>query len=291
MRPPRHLPAPDFRSTRSLVLRLAILIVLFIAALQSISFYVESLWYGSLGFESVYWYRLRTQSLVFLVVGAVTALVLWMIFRLVAPPSGHVRRPFLRLGQEAIVLPTSESLKGLAVPVAIIVGIFFGLSFSSDWSRYALFLNRTATPAVADPIFGRELSFYLFTLPVLEDVAGWFLAISIIGLIAAILLAATDMLASFRGVSLALCLLLIAAAFQTYVGRYMLLNQEHGLFTGVRYVDHKIVIPGLLFVIAALLVGAGVAAANMRLARLRNLVIAVLIPGLTYLVPRLISPL
>src|SRR5262249_43280684 len=82
----------------------------------------------------------------------------------------------------------------------------------------------------------------------------------------------------------------IAAAFQTYVGRYTLLNQENGLFTGVRYVDHNIVIPGLLFVIAALLVGAGVAAANMRMERLRNLVIAVLIPGLTYLVARVIAP-
>src|SRR4029078_10250060 len=136
-------------------------------ALQSISFYVESLWYGALGFDSVYWYRLRTQSLVFFGVAVVTAIALFAIIRLVTPPPGFARRPFLQFGQEAIAIPTSATLKRLAWPVAIVAGALFGLSFSSDWSTFALFLNRTATPGVADPIFAKPLSFYLFTLPVL----------------------------------------------------------------------------------------------------------------------------
>ena len=214
MRPPQHLPTPDFRATGGFAARLGILIVLVIAALQSISFYVESLWYGSLGFESVYWYRLRMQSLVFLAVAVITSVALFAIIRLVTPPPGYTRRPFIQFGQEAIAIPTSATLKRIAWPVGIVAGALFGLSFSSDWSTFALFLNRTATEGAADPIFGKPLSFYLFTLPVLESLAGWFLGICIIGLIAAVILAATDMMASFRGVSLALCLLLMAAAFQ-----------------------------------------------------------------------------
>src|SRR5262245_9247860 len=122
MRPPRHLPAPDFRATRSFVARLVILILLVIAALQSISFYVESLWYGSLGFEQVYWYRLRMQYLMFLGVGILTTFVLWVIFRLVTPPPGYTRRPVLQFGQETISIPTSDNLKRLSLPAAIIFG-------------------------------------------------------------------------------------------------------------------------------------------------------------------------
>src|SRR5436190_5435999 len=133
MRPPIHLPAPDFRPARGLLLRLLFLIIFLVLAFQSISFYVESLWYASLGFESVYWYRLRAQSLLFIVAGVVTAVVLRLIFHLVTPPPGYTRRPLLQFGQEAIVLPTSDTLKRLAWPVAILLGIFFGLSFSSDW--------------------------------------------------------------------------------------------------------------------------------------------------------------
>jgi uncharacterized membrane protein (UPF0182 family) len=67
-------------------------------------------------------------------------------------------------------------------------------------------------------------------------------------------------------------------------------NQEHTLFTGVRYVDHNIIIPGLLFVIAALLLGAAVAAVNIRVARVRNLALAVGIPAVTYIVAGVIAP-
>src|ERR1051326_2915079 len=194
MRPPQHLPPPDFRATRGFIVRLAVAIVFLIAAFQSISFYVESLWYGSLGFESVYWYRLRAQGLVFLIVTVVTTLVLWLMFRMVTPPPGYTRRPFLRFGQETFAIPTSDTLKSLAKPAAIILGIFFGLSFSSDWNTFTLFLNRTATSPVADPIFGKPLSFYLFTMPVLNELASWFLVIAVIGLIVAVLLSAIDML-------------------------------------------------------------------------------------------------
>ena len=65
MRPPQYQLPFDFRPARSFLVRLAIIIVFLIAAFQSISFYVESLWFGSLGFEPVYWYRLQAQAAVF----------------------------------------------------------------------------------------------------------------------------------------------------------------------------------------------------------------------------------
>src|SRR5438105_318779 len=123
MRPPDYHPSLEFRPpARGFFIRLAVLILLLIAGFQSISFYVESLWYGSLGFAPVYWYRLRAQSLVFLSVAVITALVLWLIFRLVTPPPGYSRRPFLQFGQEAIAIPTSNTLKRLALPVAVVIG-------------------------------------------------------------------------------------------------------------------------------------------------------------------------
>src|SRR4051812_11409328 len=104
MRPPSQLPQPDFRATKGFIGRLVLLIFLAIAAFQSISFYVESLWYANLGFESVYWYRLRTQGAVFLVTGVATTLALWILIRLVTPPVANTRRPFLRVGQETIAM-------------------------------------------------------------------------------------------------------------------------------------------------------------------------------------------
>ena len=290
MRPPEYQQPFDLRSARRFVLRLGIVVILLLAAFQSISFYVESLWFGSLGFEPVYWYRLQAQTAVFFVFAVATAAILWVLFRLVMPTAGYARRPFIQFGQEAIVIPTTETLKSLTLPAAIIIGVFFGLSFSADWNIFTLFINRVPSSSISDPIFGRPLSFYLFNLPVLESISGWLLAISVIGLVASILLSVTDMNARFKGVSLGLGVLLAAIALQTYVSRYALLFDENNLFTGVRYVDANIVIPGLWFVIAALLLGAVLAVANMRAGRLRNLGAAIAIPALTYAVAGVLAP-
>src|SRR5205823_6822274 len=123
-----------------------------IAAVQSISFYVESLWFGSLGFESVYWYRLEAQSIVFFAFAIATAAILWVLFRLVMPAAGYSRRPFIQFGQEAIAIPTSETLKRIALPAAVLIGVFFGLSFSANWNVFTLFINSVPVSSVSDPI-------------------------------------------------------------------------------------------------------------------------------------------
>jgi len=127
-------------------------------------------------------------------------------------------------------------------------------------------------------------------LPVMESAAGWLLGITIIGLIAAIFLSITDVSAAYKGVSLGICLVLIAVAFQAYVSRYALIYDENSLFSGIRYVDDKIIIPGLSFVIGALVLGAAIAASNIRSGRIRNLGIAIGIPALTYLVAGVLAP-
>lgn len=282
-------PVPSWPG-RSFVVRLVLVIVFLILAVQAVSFYVNSLWFQSLGFEPVYWYRLRAQGLVFLAFTLATTLALWVIFRAVIPASTYTRRPFVEIAGETIIIPTTESLKRWTGPAAVVIGILFGLSFSTNWYPYAQFLNRVPTPNVSDPVFGHSLSFYFFSLPVLESVSGWFLAISLIGAVAAILMAATDVTASFKGVSLAVSLLLLAIAFQVFVNRYALLFRENGLFTGVRYVDANIVLPGCWFIIAALIAGSAIAAGNIRAGRIRNLAIAGAIPALTYLVAGVLAP-
>ena len=270
------------RPTRSFVISLLIAIGLVVAAFQSIGLYVESLWFGSLGFESVFWYRIKAQSFTFLAFFVSSMLVLWILFRLVTPSSGGARRQFLEFGDQRIFLPVIGNLKNLARPVAVLIGLLLGLAFSADWTAFALFFNRPAPTGVADPIFGRPLSFFLFTLPVLDSIATWMMAVSIAVLLAAVALSITDMTARFHGVSVALSLVLAAIACQTFLGRYGLLLKDHSLFSGISYVDDKILVPGLWLTAAALLAGSGIAAMNVAAGRIRNLIIAIAIPAVTY---------
>src|SRR4029078_37005 len=130
-----------------------------------------------------------------------------------------------------------------------------GLAYSADWNDFALFLNRPAADASIDPIFGKPLSFYFFTLPVMESVAAGLMAISVLGVIVAIVLAVTERGSDFKGVSLAVGIILLAVSFQTSVGRYDRLLDDHSLISGVQYVDDHVVLPGLWLMIGAAAIG------------------------------------
>src|SRR5262245_24546955 len=265
MRPPEYHPPPfDPKAAQRLVIRVGIILLILIAALQSVSFYVDSLWFASLGFEPVYWYKLRMQGTVFLVFTLASIALLWTIFRLVIPEAGYARRPFLEIAGERVAIPTTAVLKRLAAPIAIVLGVIIGITFSTNWNTFATFWNAVPSTGSTDPIFGRPVTFYLFTLPVLESVVSWLMFIAIVGTVAAALASSMDFTARFRGVSLAVSLLLLVIAFQVYVSRYVMMIADHNLFSGVRYVDHNTVLPGLWFVIAALIIGAAIAAANVR---------------------------
>jgi uncharacterized membrane protein (UPF0182 family) len=69
-----------------------------------------------------------------------------------------------------------------------------------------------------------------------------------------------------------------------------MLIADHNLFSGIRYVDHNTILPGLWFVIAALIVGAAIAAANVRVQRVRNLALAAAIPAFTYVIAGILVP-
>jgi uncharacterized membrane protein (UPF0182 family) len=129
--------------------------------------------------------------------------------------------------------------------VAILVAVFMGLVFSSQWETFALYLNRGSSDTIVEPRFGLSLSFFFFTLPVLDVVSTWLIALAIVVLIPAILLSVADARRRLRGISIGLALVLASIGFQTYVGRYRLALDEHDLFSGINYVADKVLIPGL----------------------------------------------
>src|SRR5262249_16822139 len=159
--------------------------------------------------------------------------------------------------------------------ISAIVALMYAVSMSQAWPDFALYLNSAPTGA-SDPIFHRDVSFYFFTLPVLELVSGWVTTLTVILLLvcggaAGYLLFA----APGRGFgapesgrravavsSIAAAPFALALAFSTYLDRFDLLRMAHELFSGATYTDANVRVPGLTAVIAVLVLGALALAAN-----------------------------
>ncbi|NBC31580.1 MAG: hypothetical protein GVY13_02775 [Alphaproteobacteria bacterium] len=150
----------------------AVLAVLILAALLS-SYVVEWLWMGALGYERVFWTILTTQLGLFLAATLIVFLYLWIDLRLVARTvsmEALIRSSAEQLGEltdEAEIAEKAQQARGfrwIAVGAALIPAVLAGLVYAGSWDTYVRFAGGGAFGR-ADPIFGNDIGFYVFSLP------------------------------------------------------------------------------------------------------------------------------
>ena len=280
----------DVNPPRSGLKFLFALFVAFLLLSAAVRLYIDQLWFESLGFESVYWYGISAQAVAFGLVFVLTSAVLWVILRLIIAAGGDTRRwSFLQVQGRPISPPPPETIKRIALLGAIAVGFVAAVIFSYQWTTYALYVNQPSPGAVTDPVFGRSLEWYLFSLPLLEIVAVWLSVLAVLTAVAAIGYFVLGMTVQFRGFSIAAALAMIALAFRAWLYRYSLLLEDHTMFSGVTYVGDRILATSLPILSIALLAGAGIAAVNLS-GRLRNVIVAVAIPLVVFVIGVVILP-
>src|SRR5579859_52776 len=183
MRPPGH------RLRVFLLLALAILAGAVFGCRALLSYYVDALWFGSLGYGDVFWTTLRVQSVAFSAFTAATFLILYGSFlalkRAHLPNLPSSRTIFI--AGEPIRLPIEPVLRLAALGVSLVVAAATGASMMLEWPTLALYWYAPrATGNVIDPVFGRPLNFYLFTLPAWQLISGWLMTLAVLACVVAI---------------------------------------------------------------------------------------------------------
>jgi len=297
-------PPPRRPRRRARLLLVAVLAVLLLGAGTALSYYVDALWFDSLGYGAVFWTSLNLQATVFTLFAAATFAVLYGSFRALKPTDlADLASGAILINGQPVRLPVEPVLHGVALVLAAIISFATGAGLMAEWPALALYWYAGAQAGPADPIFGRPLGFYLFTLPAWQLVSGWLMTLSVIVALMAVVFAGiaggsralTGRLrgplgAGWRGVSIAVAACLLILAIRVYLGRFDLLFAEHTIFAGVRYTDAHVTIAGLLVVSLALVLGAVIAALNAVSApKLRWLVAAILPAAVAYIVVGLLG--
>jgi uncharacterized membrane protein (UPF0182 family) len=286
--PPPHPP----RRRRRLLLILAVLAAIFFGGRTVLSYYVDVLWFGSLGYAEVFWKTLSLQWGIFAFFTAATFLILFGTFlalkraHLPDLPSGHT----IVIGGQPLKLPVEPVLRLIALGVSVVIALATGGSMMVEWPTLALFWYAPATGGVVDPIFGKALNFFLFALPAWQLIAGWLLTLAVITCALAVFFIlitggtralagrlSRSVLLPWRGLSITFAFLLLILAMRVYISRFELLLEDHTIFGGVTYTDAHVMLTGLFVVCAALVLGAAIAAVNaVRMPQGRWLVAAIL---------------
>jgi uncharacterized membrane protein (UPF0182 family) len=275
-RPRRNLPH-NSKGRRWIPTLVLLAVLLFIFPSIAAGLYVDKLWFESLGFESVFWYGIKARGLLFLVLLGATASALWLGLRMVIAVAGNAKRLLVEIGGRLLEPLSLETVKRIANWFSLTFALIIAAIMSSQWLVVAQYLNRPAANDVVDPIFGRSLNFYLFALPAISVALAWLMLVAIVIVIAAVLMYGSGVTVKLRGLSLAASVLLVAIALRTLVSRYQLLLDDHGLFTGIRYVDDKVYALSLLATAVSLVIAAVVMTLNGS-DRIRNAVLPLALP-------------
>ena len=175
--PPPRRP----RRRRGLPILIGAIAVLLLGVGTILSYYVDALWFDSLGVADVFWTTLRLQSQMFTGFAVATFLILYGSFLALKPARlGELAGLPILINGQPIKLPVEPVIRLAALGGSCVIAAATGAGMMSDWNVLALYWQggsdavRGAGAAMIDPIFGRPLTFYLFTLP------AWQLVLSLI---------------------------------------------------------------------------------------------------------------
>ncbi len=295
--PPPHPARP--RRRRRFLLLLVLLASIVFGGRTAFSYYVDVLWFRSLGYGDVFWKTFTLQWGIFTAFAAATFLLLYGSFlalkraHLSDLPNGHT----ILIGGQPVRLPVEPVLRLVALGVSLVIAAATGGAMIGEWPTLALFWFAPRTSSgVVDPIFGKPLNFFMFTLPAWQLIAGWLLTLGVIVCALAVFFIlitggarvltgrlSRSVTLPWRGLSITFAFLLLILAMRVYIGRFERLLDEHTIFGGVTYTDAHIRLTGMLVVCAALALGALIAVVNAaRIPRGLWLVAAILPAAVCY---------
>ncbi len=290
-RPPVGVPTISPRARILIAVGSVALLVLIVGS-RLVDTYVDWLWFGEVGFRSVFSTVLVTRIVQFLVVGVVVGGLLALniviayrtrpVFVPVAGPDDPVARY-----RTAIV----QRLRLVGIGVPALVGLLAGLSALGDWQTIQMFLHGVSF-GVTDPQFNNDVAFYAFELPFYRRLLAWAFVAVVLSFLGALI---THYL--FGGLRLAgrggqlsgparvqlgvlAGVFVLLKAFAYFLDRYgLLFSNRNPLFTGASYTDLNAVMPAkiILMCIAVICVVAFFVGAVLRNLQLPAIAIALLV--------------
>jgi len=263
------------RTRLAIIVALAALVALVLATPSLLGILTDWWWFREIGFQVVFTRQLTAQGWIFLAVFAVTAGVIYLNLRIAQ--RGVVPHPVVVQvgGPEAPQLDLTRALRRVSAPVAIVAGLLAGLAATPLWETFLLAANGTAFGTV-DPVFSRDVGFYVFTLPAIAAALAFLSGLAVVTLIglAVVYFLRTDVIvrpprflriersAGAHLAALLAALFLITALRLWIVDSANLLYSTTGPLVGASYTDLNATLPAIrlsaiVAVLAAVVVVAG----------------------------------
>jgi uncharacterized protein len=252
------------------ILRIIALIAVPLIILSISSSYIfEWLWLKELGYTQVFWTLRGTQVVLTLVAFLLAGTFFVINFRYLAGQLRHANLSASPLEGSNINLSSEFALRRIKqffTLGGLAMALIFALSFYIRWDESLRFISSLPF-GENDPVFGRDIGFYLFQLPFWDLVQSSLLSIVFITLIIITLayvftgllmvrsfteFSASKSVMNHIKINAAIWLGFLAWGF--YLARYNLLLKSDGIVFGATYIDIAIHLPAIWILVALTLI-------------------------------------
>jgi uncharacterized membrane protein (UPF0182 family) len=173
--PRRQAPWRSVVVARALIIAAIVGVVCLILLGLMADFLVDWLWFSAIGYSHVFWTTIGAQAGVFSAVFVVTALILWvngsLAFRFARPPWTPHPADFEWKGTQIATLPDLLEFTSRQLPWSVVIATGTGLfavlvawGEVSNWGVILRFIYH-APYGANDPLYDKDIGFYLFSLP------------------------------------------------------------------------------------------------------------------------------
>lgn len=174
-RTPRR-PRMPFRISRPVWIILILMAAVMIILPAFADFYTELLWFKAQGLSQVFWKKLLPQWILFGAAGLSALLVYWFNFR-------KAFRNALEIASDDLQKFIGSRFPAITLlAVSAVMATANGLATRGEWAMVLRFLHRSSF-SHADAIFGKDVGFYIFSLPFFSFLQGWLLNIGVLTLL------------------------------------------------------------------------------------------------------------
>ncbi|MFA6391394.1 MAG: UPF0182 family protein [Patescibacteria group bacterium] len=259
------------------LLAIGILFIVAIILLGGVNLITDWFWFNEVGYQQLF----TTPLILKLILGFGTAilvfLVLSLIFTLARKFSPSSRSFNVKIntpqGPKVKLIEAGPIIKKITIPLTIFISIIIGITIANSWETILLYWNRTPFNSV-DPLFEKDISYYIFTVPFIRIIIQLFESIIFIGIAGSLLIYFMLGVIQIRGglknffrtgvihsakrfISVLFSLLFVLISLKTYlIDIPSLVYSKTGNFVGASYTDVHVAIPVLqISAVIALLVG------------------------------------
>jgi uncharacterized membrane protein (UPF0182 family) len=220
------------------------------------SFFTDWLWFKEVGFQTVFATSLMWRIGLFFIGGALAFTFFYGNVRVARGAGSGFPVLFVNRG-DGVNVDVSRLFTKLFFPAAIVLSFLTAVSLSAWWLTLLKGMNGVALGA-RDPLFNRDISFYLFRLPLISGVLSTLITLTLLSLVATAVMywlrseitlpprRASAKPKAARHLGALLVLLFVLLAIRTWiVDTSGLLFSTTGPLIGASYTDVHIALPGL----------------------------------------------